>query len=224
MSSCVVGYDLKSHPDYFETEYFMCTISSIDTIIIGGLTEKGSELEEVVFPNEIDGIKVTRLGYRSSNNYMASVNMKKVFIPSGLGLNRPDLFTASSSLEKVIFLSANPYFKCPSNRSLGNGDRYAPADYVERYKKVGFSMIIAANISYLNNYDTNINGGYHWIDDIEINEKIKTIPSEPAREGHIFLGWFKDAEGINQWDFDIDVKGEDAVVLYAKWIEDNNSE
>jgi uncharacterized repeat protein (TIGR02543 family) len=57
--------------------------------------------------------------------------------------------------------------------------------------------------------------------DISAYENIESgstipAPDEPHRELHDFLGWFKDAEYTEAWDFDSDTV-EDHITLYAKW-------
>ena len=41
-------------------------------------------------------------------------------------------------------------------------------------------------------------------------------PVEPRREGYILLGWYTDASGNNEWDFDTE-KATSNMTLYAKW-------
>ncbi len=41
-------------------------------------------------------------------------------------------------------------------------------------------------------------------------------PDEPTRNGHVFEGWFLDAEGTQSWDFNTDMVEAD-LTLYAKW-------
>jgi uncharacterized repeat protein (TIGR02543 family) len=43
-------------------------------------------------------------------------------------------------------------------------------------------------------------------------------PTDPTRDGHDFGGWFREADCVSRWDFDIDVVSS-AMTLYAKWIE-----
>ncbi|MBE5763206.1 MAG: hypothetical protein E7338_03165 [Clostridiales bacterium] len=61
------------------------------------------------------------------------------------------------------------------------------------------------------------NGGYHWVDYLEEGDKILTIPSDPAREGYSFRGWYLDAACTNIFDFNSYVKDETPLVLYAGW-------
>ncbi|MDR2040580.1 MAG: InlB B-repeat-containing protein [Bacteroidales bacterium] len=43
-------------------------------------------------------------------------------------------------------------------------------------------------------------------------------PENPTRSGYDFLTWYKDADLVNEWNFDIDVVTAD-IILYAKWEE-----
>ena len=215
LSSCQTG--LKAQKDYFETDYFMCTKGSMGFVTIAGLTEKGRELEEIAFPTEINGIKVHFLGYEYGlTNYMESYNLKKIYISFGMSLSRADLFLSCYELEKVIFLSYNPPFKRPKDNSLGDVKIYAPADSLQKYNYLDYTSIIAANTSYMYNYYNAENGGYYWVDDINEGEMIKTIPTDPVREGYVFGGWYTETECTNQWDFET-LKGENDIILYAKW-------
>ena len=48
-------------------------------------------------------------------------------------------------------------------------------------------------------------------------EKI-TKPSDPTRDGFIFVAWYKEPSFTNQWDFDVDVVTGNTM-LYARWHE-----
>ena len=43
-----------------------------------------------------------------------------------------------------------------------------------------------------------------------------TKPADPVRLGYTFVGWFKDMEGLNAYDFEFDIVSVD-ITLYAKW-------
>ena len=50
---------------------------------------------------------------------------------------------------------------------------------------------------------------------VEAGSKL-TRPTEPTKFGSVFLGWCRDANGINQWNFSTDTVTGD-MTLYAKW-------
>lgn len=201
-----------------ETEYFQYYVSDyFNSCTIVGLTEEGCLLEEVVIPKKINGIRVDALGHINTFNNEEKSQMKKLFIPNGISFSREDIFKNCSHLTSVIFISYRPHFEDPGFDCL-SGNRYAPSEFLDNYRKKGYDTILPANVSYMNNYSDEINGGYYWIDDIEDGEKIVTIPEEPIREGYDFDGWFKEEECINKWDFTSDVKGSEDIILYAKWI------
>lgn len=43
-------------------------------------------------------------------------------------------------------------------------------------------------------------------------------PEEPVREGFDFAGWYKEADFVNPWDFDVDTMPAKDITLYAKWV------
>ncbi len=59
--------------------------------------------------------------------------------------------------------------------------------------------------------------GHGSIEDVTVvsGNKIKE-PSVPALTGYIFIGWYKEAECNNKWDFDSDIV-EGNITLYAGW-------
>lgn len=57
---------------------------------------------------------------------------------------------------------------------------------------------------------------------VNSGKKIKE-PGTPAREGYVFLGWYKDAGLTQEWDFDKDKVG-GAMTLYAGWDADTGDE
>ena len=78
--------------------------------------------------------------------------------------------------------------------------------------------MLKADVSYYLNYDEN---NYYYIDYYENGEKILYIPPEPQKDGYMFGGWFKEADCVNQWNFDVDtlqITEEQDIKLYAKWI------
>ena len=217
---------------YFETEYFKCDFFSGSNyhVRIGGLTDAGKELEEIIIPTELTptyySAPVTKLGYPFSTNlWEGSKSLKKIFMHGGITkINRAALLDGYEV--KIIFLSIEPGFNRPRDTSLGVGGRYAPAEYLDNYKDKGYSNIKPANVSYLYNYEDDgygppPNGGYFWIDDVEEGELILTPPpTDPEKGGQrsFFLGWFYYKKG-KFWDFEEDrvTNAEEGVVLRAIW-------
>lgn len=46
--------------------------------------------------------------------------------------------------------------------------------------------------------------------------KLVTRPSDPQKQGYVFIGWYKDIELTQVWKFESDVVMQD-MVLFAKW-------
>ncbi|WP_035375910.1 InlB B-repeat-containing protein, partial [Haploplasma axanthum] len=66
-----------------------------------------------------------------------------------------------------------------------------------------------------------------FVDDAD-GTKVNVIPPDPYKEGYNFMGWYKELEGINKWDFENDIipskqydeEGEYQFIetkIYAKW-------
>ncbi len=55
------------------------------------------------------------------------------------------------------------------------------------------------------------------------NGETFAAPEAPTAEGYTFAEWYREAECINTWDFEMDIVTED-IVLYAKWIPADDAE
>lgn len=59
--------------------------------------------------------------------------------------------------------------------------------------------------------------------DATVNENaLLTAPSAPIKANHTFLGWFKEEQGLTQWDFSKDIVTNN-LTLYAKWQADKTT-
>ena len=216
---------------YFTVKFY----DDRETAYITGLTELGKQQRFLVIPEEIDGVKVYTIGERpplqmwSSIGWadMCSEKLEKVYITSSVHIVSGS-FRNSPNLMKVVSINDDYYI---------NGLDYSIKKCYSRevYLDRGYTRdcYIMSNVSYFNNFETEENNGYYWIDDWDYGSKIEFIPPEPEREGYIFGGWYKEPECINKWDFETDVlpeerteineDGEEEVVyqetkLYAKWL------
>lgn len=210
-------------------------------VLITGLTEVGKTKEVLIFPRQVNGLRVN--GFH--NPYVLgqwwsikSDALKKAYLPVGKVEN--NLFSGCPNLEKIICYEFTDSYSAISwdMRDNPNAKAYIKSmgydkekykDGLYRKETGDLTDIYFANVSYMYNYYTTINDGYYWIDDYDYGSKIEYIPEDPTREGYSFGGWYKEPECINAWDFDTDtlpqVQLDEYGVkytetrLYAKWAE-----
>lgn len=216
---------------------------------IEGTTAQGNAKRFLIIPEYIDGLRVKTLGW---NSIVASM------MGGADGIAYPII--ESEILEKIYFESdtdfspylgssqTHPNLKkiiCPTmekhpNRS--NCNMYYPYQVFvdnnlgEHYRKY------AANVSFYKNYEDG-KSKYYWTDDCDYGGKIEYVPKDPTRDGYMFQGWYKEAECINEWNFEEDRLPEEnreqkdffenggtvtkevtvyqETILYAKWVESN---
>lgn len=211
-----------------------------DCAYIHELSELGKTKETIIFPNRIDGYNIC-IGYKTGmytkyDFVIHSDELKKMYFNGDI-LETPYSNNAvhfgfnTSELVSCFF----PYY----NDNFYNGWGHAGLLYISNeyatpddpqiinnsHKNIN-SYTKIANVSYYYNYERD---GYktYFIDDVD-GETIKNIPPTPIREGYTFDGWYKEAECINQWDFNNDKipsKEYDEeenyqyseTILYAKW-------
>ena len=96
----------------------------------------------------------------------------------------------------------------------------------------GQYSIISANTSYMFNYENSPNNNYFFINNFESEGLIEDTPYEPIRKGYTFVGWYKEPECENIWNFEEDrlpkfeydsegyITNFVETKLYAKWVEE----
>ena len=72
------------------------------------------------------------------------------------------------------------------------------------------------NVFFMYNYTSANNAGYHWMDYVN-GTNVYTIPQSPSREGHAFLGWYLEPQGINPWNNQMPASADEILRVYAKW-------
>lgn len=220
---------------------------------IDGTTEEGSSKRFLVIPEYIDGVRVESLGkynplimWGGSHHLMfpqiMSETIEKVYFESALKKKHPYSFSRPlPKLRKVLY----PGFEEEGYEFRNGGyNLYFPKRIYENGKLGdGWLSKFPANVSYYYNYEDAKNEGYFWIDDCDYGSKIEFIPKDPVRDGYEFSGWYKEAECVNEWDFDADTLPDEKkelkedsygeveevtvyqeTILYAKWTAKTNSQ
>ena len=176
--------------DYLETDYFKYYTSvgagRREYVCIRGLTDKGKELEYVVFPESIDGIPVTKIAIHTSDS-----KAKKAYISTSIiSLHVPYWTTVSKEPVKLIDQRFTYSLENSINTPWTYVSEYAEKVLVEKFN----NFYLIANLCYLYNYEDSPNGGQWFVDDLDEGERIGYIPPDPVREGYKFTGWFTDKD------------------------------
>ncbi len=195
-------------------------------VAIVGFTDLGKEQEVIDFPTTIDGKEVKYIGYGpktaifGSGNYrLESDNLSKVYIHENIEFVYKWTFsewTADDAELNIMICAAKEKILGLSGTGI-RGCTYIYREFYEMLRNqyevskqenphldlVPFENngISPANIEFLNNYSTEVNGGYYRLDNIASGEKIP-LPPPPARDGYEFAGWFAESACINAWNFD----------------------
>lgn len=194
-----------------------------DAVAIIGFTALGRQQEVIDFPKEIDGKPVCYIGYRDWSTFtesffnLESDNLKKVYIHENIKSVYPEAFyyfiKNKYGLDVMVCAIEKPY----SIFSERNFVKFYI--YKALYESTRFnSNVYNANIVFMNNYSTEINGGFYRLDNIAAGEKIP-LPPTPERSGYEFTGWYTEPECINAWDFETSptIEEDTEFKLYAAW-------
>lgn len=217
LTGCGSGIDFYIG-DYLETDYFKYYTAvgaeRRQYVCIKGLTDKGKELEYVVFPESIDGIPVTKIAMYTSDS-----KAKKAYIPTSI-ISFHVLNWTTVNIEPLKLIDQRFTYSLKNSMKTPRTyvSEYAEKVLVEKFNNFYF----IANLCYLYNYEDSPNGGQWFVDDLDEGERIGYIPSEPVREGYKFTGWFTDKEctksfDLNGYAYD---PADGNISLYAGWIAD----
>ena len=241
---CATWNNLSEFPFRFEKSDYFIYITGMknNEINIVGLTDEGKQQEYLVIPNEIDGKRVRAIGsgmqkvnsqlhdvYGESYSGFISESLKRLYVNADVYweltpyINAPDLACVSVipvggiwglRMNELTYPvgSKEPLYVVPVY-AIANSDEY---------------IYNQPDLIYSYNFEGAENDGYYWIDNYNYGEKIEYIPAAPVRIGYIFGGWYKEAECINEWEFDSDtlpaekLDEENNIIfqrttLYAKW-------
>ena len=197
-------------------------------ITIMELSEQGKQKETIVFPTEINGVLVKAFGDEFGfriEGVIESENLKNVYMHSQIErFVNEDMFNRVKYYELYSGFSEDMshYFSFYDAVYLSKEDN-TWLNKLESNHEV-FEKVRYANVIYYYNYD---NKTTFFVDDCD-GTVVNVIPPNPYRKGYEFLGWYKEPECINKWDFDNDIvpsKEYDEngqyilkeIKLYAKW-------
>ena len=225
----------------YESGYFQYKILDIDRdgvkeILIMGLTEEGKQQETIVIPTVIDEYEVVSLGHNNGFNgeegIFESPILKKIYITNQIynignsrfleELSLDNIYTGNYSHE--IGHSWLNIVLCAKKLYLSDDFLNYNNQYFINYKSL--DKCNKANVLYDLNYGEN---NIFMVDDCD-GTTVNVLPPNPIRQGYNFIGWYKEPECINIWDFENDIvpakeyneNGEyilKETILYAKWRE-----
>ncbi len=200
-------------------------------VLVYGFTSRGKKQERLDIPRTIDGYPVKQMG-RAQLAWSPEDNdpicfpstLKKLFVFETLekieNVQNPgkvsfDLMACADKLfpSDIADAGARTFvYKSLYDKTLEFfNSRENPSNY-PTYDD------IPANITFMNNYPLEDDGGHYRLDNIEGEECIIEPPA-PELEGYEFNGWYTDKECKDKWDFStsLTLKMGDEFVLYAGW-------
>ena len=240
---CLIGCNPMGFYDYYEDGDFVFAYSKDDIesqeLSLYGLSEEGKKKEYLIFPEEYNGQRVDKFGvtipafgggvfYRDD---LKSSILKKIFINFNLKnvyddyfrFSNEDPFEERDKYSFVVWYDFNSQIlSCfePITNTYIFGNNLLNNEETKKY--ITYDVYGIANVSYIYNYEEAPNDGYYWVDNYD-NDLIEYIPPEPTREGYTFGGWYKEAECINEWDFNND-KTSSSYIYYEEPNEDSTEE
>ena len=216
---------------YMVNEQYYCVV---------GLSEQGKQKSIITIPKQIDGINVKALGRETltfPDGEITSSILEIIYLEQHIEIIHDEPFIGCPNLEKIICLEFEDKLQeinwksitlSESNSHNSSNYRIIPIYSYSENEYVYFESdaYIYGNVIYYIDIDT------PFYLDFYINSIIEDLPPEPTREGYKFIGWCKDAECTEEWDFENDKLGDFEYAyneygveheyyyitkLYAKW-------
>lgn len=228
----------------YESGYFQYRRIDIDNdtnieAIIMGLTEIGKKQDTLIIPTLIDGYEVVSLGdnngFQGKEGDIYFDTLKTIYITNFIKyIGNEHIFSFNDNKEynsqNTIFIgnvnvSVNDYFWYNIFRDFDKIYLAKETTCIDFYSEQQIKVkCIYANVIYDLNYGEN---NIFMVDDCD-GTIVNILPPNPIREGYNFMGWYKEIECINKWDFENDIipnkiynENEEYVLketrIYAKW-------
>ena len=168
-------------------------------VVIGGQTEQPSQVIEIPEGPETG---VYYYGVEQGE-IILSLNGGNKFTIAGPGLNRSGTYTVDGQNLAFTFVQGNDV----ATATMGNN--------VVTMTLNGAVMTFMKQVNYTVTFNTN---GGDSIAAVQVcNGKMVAMPASPAKAGHVFIGWYADAECKTAYQFSNAVTGD--ITVYAGWVE-----
>ena len=194
---------------YMVNEQYYCVV---------GLSEQGKQKSIITIPKQIDGINVKALGRETltfPDGEITSSNLEIIYLEQHMGIVKHDLFYGCPKLQKVIcleFEDKREEIKSISYRGLfektPHGEYHLRRIPIYCYSENDYVCFDSSEAYTYGNVIYYIDTDTPFYIDFYINSIIEDLPPEPTREGYKFIGWCKDAECTEEWDFENDKLGD----------------
>ncbi len=191
---------------YFKLQgdFKYCYIKGIDSravddgnyVAVLELSLQGQQKETLIIPEEIDGKKVIKIGYKGGGFggtacCLDLTDCKKVFFPKTI--QKIERMSGSTDTKYIFNNSENlkilvMWFDSQTYLSRQLYDRFS-AEYGN------YESIKIANVEYV------VDGAVYFVDDYGEGEIIEA-PPEPVKEGYVFDGWYTEENYTNKWNFE----------------------
>lgn len=226
---CLVGCksknDLKVDGDF---KYYLFD----DITYVYELSEEGKTKDAIILPTTIKNYKTglgVKFGIMIPNKVIIeNSNINSIYFNSDIIINTyldNAVFFSITNIENIKIFLPNTTHLIEGVQHRGYNLYYSNEFYIKNNDIVANLGGKVANVSYCYNYEKEFET--FFIDDID-GGKIENIPPVPQRGGYKFIGWYKEKDCINEWNFENDIVpakvynnvGEHQyyeTILYAKW-------
>ncbi|WNN75702.1 InlB B-repeat-containing protein [Lysinibacillus capsici] len=171
-------------------------------IEIGMYAFATNELKSIVIPDSVIVID----SFAFLQNKLTDVKLSENLNIIGSFAFKENRLTEIEIPSNVKAIDGLPFLDNPISTIYGRSESLA-----EIYASVyGYSFVEVYKVTF------ETDGGSQINSQSVRNNKGVIKPEEPSKEGHTFVGWYKDEALTKPWDFESDVVKED-MTLYAKW-------
>ncbi len=177
-------------------------------ISLNSLGKYDSNKFDIGDQNQIDNLK--KLAKNLATEYGISADRFEIYklnFPANPNINDYGFIVAETTYG-ILFQGTNSFYL--TNEYLSNNS-------VVSYTVTNDIATIYEAKEFVN---FNLNGSDAQIDTQIVDKNGKaTQPTDPTRNGYIFMGWYTDKECLTKFDFNTPITAD--ITLYAKWVKNN---